>query len=190
VLIGPGTAEGLDFEAIEATARREAVRIAARAVERRLNADHYDHGKAWLPCACGGCFKVSEAKTKDYVFGYTCSNDLSARDIQNREIEMARCKSYTTFAPIGPVIETELDPSNLKIGGYLNGEVGLGTTTANMIFGLPQQIAFISRIMRLLPGDVIITGACGVGEVKVGDIVEIEIKGIGRLSNHVIAEPL
>lgn len=134
------------------------------------------------------CFKVSTDAALEYVFGYTCANDLSARDIQNREVEMTRCKSYTTFAPLGPGIQTEVDPADLRITGYLNGAVNLQTSTAHMIFGVAQQIAFISRIMRLLPGDVILTGACGVGEIKVGDIVEIEIENIGRLRNHVVAE--
>lgn len=134
------------------------------------------------------CFKVSEDEAHKYIYGYTCANDLSARDIQNREVEMARCKSYSTFAPIGPYIQTELDPADLKITGYLNGQVHLQTTTANMIFGIAEQIAFISRIMPLMPGDVIMTGACGVGEVNIGDVVEIEIEQVGRLRNHVIAE--
>jgi 2-keto-4-pentenoate hydratase/2-oxohepta-3-ene-1,7-dioic acid hydratase in catechol pathway len=101
---------------------------------------------------------------------------------------MARCKSYSTFAPIGPVIQTELDPSDLKICGYINEKINLQTTTAHMIFNIPQQIAFISRIMKLVPGDVILTGACGLDEVTVGDTVEVEIENIGRLRNKVIAE--
>lgn len=134
------------------------------------------------------CFHVGENEAFDYVFGYTCANDLSARDIQNREIEMARCKSYTTFAPLGPAIKTELMPDRLAIRGLLNGEVNLETTTANMVFGVAEQIAFISRIMRLFPGDVILTGACGVDEVHVGDEVAIEIEQIGVLRNRVITE--
>jgi 2-keto-4-pentenoate hydratase/2-oxohepta-3-ene-1,7-dioic acid hydratase in catechol pathway len=134
------------------------------------------------------CFKVNEADALDYVFGYTCANDLSARDIQNREIEMARCKSYTTFAPLGPLIQTELDPSDLRINGYVNDEINLETTTAHMIFDVAHQVSFISRIMTLVPGDVIMTGACGVDEVKVGDTVEIEIENVGRLRNHVVTE--
>jgi 2-keto-4-pentenoate hydratase/2-oxohepta-3-ene-1,7-dioic acid hydratase in catechol pathway len=134
------------------------------------------------------CYKVSEDEALTYVHGYTCANDLSARDIQNREVEMARCKSYSTFAPLGPFIQTEIDPSALNITGYVNGKAHLQTTTANMIFTIAEQIAFISRIMPLMPGDVILSGACGVGEVKVGDVVEIEIENVGRLRNHVIAE--
>lgn len=134
------------------------------------------------------CFKVSEAEALDYVLGYTCANDLSARDIQDREIEMTRCKSYTTFAPIGPVIETDLDPSDLAISGYVNGIQNLHTTTAHMVFDVPEQIAFISRIMKLIPGDVIMTGACGVAEIAVGDTVNIEIENVGTLSNNVVAE--
>lgn len=134
------------------------------------------------------CFKVNESEAMEYVFGYTCGNDLSARDIQNREVEMTRCKSYTTFAPLGPVVRTELDPASLKIVGYVNGQANLQSSTANMIFGVARQIAFISRIMKLMPGDVIMTGACGVGEVKVGDTVEVEIEGVGRLRNPVVAE--
>lgn len=134
------------------------------------------------------CYKVSESEALDYVFGYTCGNDLSARDIQNREVEMARCKSYLTFAPLGPCIQTDLDPANLNICGYVNGEVSLQSSTANMIFDVAHQIAFTSRIMPLMPGDVIMTGACGVAEIGVGDTVEVEIEGIGRLRNSVVAE--
>jgi 2-keto-4-pentenoate hydratase/2-oxohepta-3-ene-1,7-dioic acid hydratase in catechol pathway len=134
------------------------------------------------------CFKVSETDAMSYIFGYSCANDLSARDIQEREIEMARCKSYSTFAPIGPLIQTNLDPSNLWIRGYVNGKITLETTTANMIFSVETQVSFISRIMKLLPGDVIMTGACGVGEVNVGDSVEIEIQEIGKLTNNIIKE--
>jgi 2-keto-4-pentenoate hydratase/2-oxohepta-3-ene-1,7-dioic acid hydratase in catechol pathway len=140
---------------------------------------------------------VSEADAFDYVLGYTCSNDVSARDCQLRlDAQWARGKSFDTFAPLGPWIQTELDPDAAPIRTRLNGKVMQESNTNDLIFSCRQLISFISHAMTLLPGTVIMTGTpSGVGFarkppvfLKPGDLVEIEIEGIGTLSNEVSAE--
>lgn len=129
---------------------------------------------------------VSENDSLDYVFGYTCFNDVSERVYQRSDGQWTRAKGFDTFAPIGPWIETALKPDNLKVEGYLNGELRQSDSSASLIFGIPTLISFISAVMTLLPGDVIATGTpAGVGAVKAGDVVEIKIEGIGTLRNPV-----
>jgi len=132
-----------------------------------------------------------------YIFGYTCGNDVTARDCQKRlDKQWARAKSFDTFAPTGPVIETELDPSNLKIRSILNGEVMQDSTTADLIFSVPEIVSYFSQNFTLLPGTLIFTGTPpGVGVARTpprflqpGDKIEIEVEGIGRLENTVQAE--
>jgi len=132
--------------------------------------------------------RVSPEKAADYILGYTCANDVSARDIQEREIQFARAKGYDTFCPIGPWIVTNLDPSNLEIAAYLNGARRVTTNSNQMFFNVPHLLSFASNIMTLMPGDVISTGAAWVEEMKVGDTVTIAIEGIGELTNPVVAE--
>lgn len=130
---------------------------------------------------------VSEERAMEYVFGYTCINDVTARDLQAKDIQFTRGKGFNTFAPIGPFIETEIDPSNLNIASYLNGEKRQDSNTKNLIFKIPKLINFISSVMTLFPGDIIATGTpAGIGPMKPGDIVEIEIEGIGKLINTVV----
>jgi 2-keto-4-pentenoate hydratase/2-oxohepta-3-ene-1,7-dioic acid hydratase in catechol pathway len=130
---------------------------------------------------------VEDAEALDYVLGYTCLNDMTARDLQAKDIQFTRAKGFDTFAPIGPVIETELDPSDLEISSYVNGERKQHSSTKNLLFGVPRLISFVSKVMTLLPGDIISTGTpSGVGPVKSGDKVEVEIEGIGKLSNYVV----
>lgn len=140
---------------------------------------------------------VSEEQALDYVWGYTCSNDVSARDCQLRlDTQWARGKSFDTFAPIGPWVETDLDPDNVGIRTRLNGETMQDSNTNDLIFSCRQIISYISHSMTLLPGTVIMTGTpSGVGFarkppvfLRPDDVVEIEIDGIGVLSNPVIAE--
>jgi 2-keto-4-pentenoate hydratase/2-oxohepta-3-ene-1,7-dioic acid hydratase in catechol pathway len=141
---------------------------------------------------------VSEDIALDYVFGYTCGNDVSARDCQLRlDGQWARGKSFDTFCPLGPWIETEIaDPDNLAIRSRLNGQVMQESTTSDLIFNCRHLISFLSHNMTLLPGTVIMTGTPeGVGFVrkppvylKAGDVIEVEIEGIGTLSNTVRAE--
>ena len=121
-----------------------------------------------------------------YILGYSCLNDVTARDLQKRDGQWTRAKSFDTFCPLGPWLETKLNPENLKIKLYLNGKLKQNSSTANFIFPINCLISFISRIMTLLPGDVISTGTPpGVGKMKRGDTVEVEVEDIGRLSNRV-----
>ena len=123
----------------------------------------------------------------DYVLGYAAANDVTARDQQRADVQFTRAKSYDSFCPLGPWIETELDPSDLRIVTRVNGEVKQDGRTSQMIHNVAAQIAFISEIMTLLPGDVILTGTpAGVGPLAAGDTVTVEIDGIGILANPVI----
>jgi 2-keto-4-pentenoate hydratase/2-oxohepta-3-ene-1,7-dioic acid hydratase in catechol pathway len=132
------------------------------------------------------CRRVSRERAMEHVFGYTCTNDVSARDIQEAEVQYTRCKSFDTFGPLGPAIVTDIDPSDLAVSGYLNGERRIATRTRNFIFDIPTLISFASDCMTLEPGDLISTGASGVAEMKVGDTVTIEIEKVGRLANPVV----
>jgi 2-keto-4-pentenoate hydratase/2-oxohepta-3-ene-1,7-dioic acid hydratase in catechol pathway len=129
---------------------------------------------------------VNESKAYDYILGYTCINDVTARDLQVKDVQYTRAKGFDTFAPIGPVIETEIDPSDLEISTFLNDERRQHSRTSELIFNIPRLVSFISRVMKLLPGDIIATGTpAGIGPMKNGDKAEIEIKGIGMLRNYV-----
>jgi 2-keto-4-pentenoate hydratase/2-oxohepta-3-ene-1,7-dioic acid hydratase in catechol pathway len=124
----------------------------------------------------------------DYVFGYTCVNDVTARDHQRDDVQWTRGKGHDTFGPIGPCIETELDPGNVVVSTYLNNELKQQQNTSDLIFSVPEMISFISGVMTLLPGDIIATGTpSGIGPMKPGDTVEIKIDPIGVLRNYVVA---
>jgi len=131
--------------------------------------------------------RVSKEDAPNYVLGYTCINDVSALDWLFDKNQPAVCKAYDTFSPFGPCIETELDPANVEIEAYLNGELAAEGHISDLIFSIPDQIEFLSHIMTLLPGDVITPGtpACH-GFVKRGDTVEIKIEPIGTLRNYVV----
>jgi 2-keto-4-pentenoate hydratase/2-oxohepta-3-ene-1,7-dioic acid hydratase in catechol pathway len=140
---------------------------------------------------------VPENRARDHILGYTCGNDVSARDCQIRlDGQWARGKSFDTFCPLGPWIETELDPGRAEISTRVNGEVLQRSNTSDLIFNCPQLVAFLSSCMTLLPGTVIMTGTPeGVGFarkppifLKPGDVVEIEVAGVGTLKNPVVAE--
>ncbi|BDZ70241.1 fumarylacetoacetate hydrolase family protein [Methanobacterium petrolearium] len=129
---------------------------------------------------------VSEDDALDYIAGYTVLNDVTARDLQEKDGQWTRAKSFDTFCPIGPWIETELDPSNQRVCMKVNGEVKQDSRTKNMIFTPKELISFISEIMTLQPGDVIATGTPpGVGPLQVGDVAEVNVEGIGTLKNRV-----
>ena len=136
--------------------------------------------------------RVAEADALDYVLGYTCGNDVSERVIQAQEMAngcLLIGKGFDTFKPLGPYIATGLDSTNLELTARLNGEVKQHTNTDDLIFTVAQLIAYISDAVTLLPGDVIMTGTpSGVGPVQPGDVVEIEISGVGVLRNPVVAE--
>lgn len=136
--------------------------------------------------------RIPEAQALDYVLGYTCANDVSARDWQRKEMAegfLMHGKGFDTFAPIGPVVDTDVDASNLAIELRLNGEVKQKSRTSQLIFSVPRLISDLSEFLTLEPGDVILTGTTsGVGPVRPGDTVEVDIEGIGILRNAVIAE--
>ena len=120
------------------------------------------------------------------MLGYTCLNDVSARDHQRDDVQWTRSKGFDTFGPVGPCIETELDPGNIMLETYLNGELKQQSNTDDLIYPVPTQISFISDVMTLLPGDIIATGTpSGIGRMLPGDTVEIKIASIGTLRNYV-----
>jgi 2-keto-4-pentenoate hydratase/2-oxohepta-3-ene-1,7-dioic acid hydratase in catechol pathway len=121
-----------------------------------------------------------------YVLGYVCVNDVSARDLQKKDVQFTRAKGFDTFCPIGPWIETELDPADVLVIGRVNGEVRQQARTSEMLFPVERLIRFLAGIMTLLPGDLIATGTpSGVGPLAHGDVVEIEVEGVGVLRNPV-----
>ncbi|MFE9253453.1 fumarylacetoacetate hydrolase family protein [Streptomyces sp. NPDC007088] len=133
------------------------------------------------------CREVPRERAKDVVLGYTCANDITARDVQKREKQWARAKGFDNSCPLGPWIETELDPADLTIQCTVNGEQRQLGRTSEMVRSVEDLIVHISEAMTLLPGDVILTGTpAGVGPLSVGDEVAVHIEGIGTLTNKVI----
>ncbi len=132
------------------------------------------------------CKNISEDEVDDFILGYTCFNDVTARDLQKKDGQYTRSKSFDTFAPVGPWMENELDPENLNIKTLLNGEVVQESNTGNMKFSAKFLVSYISKIMTLFPGDIISTGTpSGVDKLQKGDKVEISIENIGTLTNYV-----
>ena len=130
---------------------------------------------------------VSKESALQHILGYCCANDVTARDLQKKDKQWTRAKSFNTFCPLGPCCVNNIDPDNLKISMCLNGKIVQSASTSDFIFRVDYIVSFISRIMPLFPGDVILTGTPpGVGPVKKGDIVEVEIEGIGTLANKVV----
>ena len=134
------------------------------------------------------CKKLSdEDDAFEYVLGYACLNDVTARDIQRRDIQFTRAKSFDTFCPVGSIVETELDATDLRIETRVNGEIRQTGRTSQMVFNVPFLLKYISNQMTLLPGDIIATGTpSGVSKLNDGDICEVEIEGIGVLRNTVV----
>jgi 2-keto-4-pentenoate hydratase/2-oxohepta-3-ene-1,7-dioic acid hydratase in catechol pathway len=131
---------------------------------------------------------VPAASALDYVFGYTCANDVTARDLQRADGQWARAKGFDTFCPLGPVIETEFEPAGARLVSRVNGEVRQDGAIADMVHDIASIIEYASQVWTLLPGDVILTGTpAGIGPLVDGDTVEVEITGIGTLSNPVRA---
>jgi len=148
--------------------------------------------EAELVLVCGReCRNVSVDEASACILGYTCGNDVTARDLQARDGQWTRAKSFDTFCPLGPWIETDVDPMAVTVELRLNGEVRQSSPASNMIFSPAELLSFVSRIMTLYPGDVIMTGTPpGVGEMFPGDLVEVAVEGIGVLRNRVVAPPL
>ena len=122
------------------------------------------------------------------VFGYTVANDVTARDLQRTDGQWARAKGFDTFCPLGPWIETNLDPADLRVTTELGGEVKQDGRTSDMVFSVADVVAYVSSFMTLLPGDVVLTGTPeGVGPMQVGDSVSVTVEGIGTLTNPVVS---
>ncbi len=133
------------------------------------------------------CKNVPESLAADYILGYTCFNDVTARDLQSKDGQWTRAKSFDTFAPLGPYIAEVDDPGKLGIQTRVNGKVVQKSNTSNLIFDVFQLVSFISSIMTLKAGDVIATGTpAGVGLLRDGDVVEVEIEKIGVLRNRAV----
>ena len=129
---------------------------------------------------------VKAENWREYVLGFACANDVTARDLQKKDVQFTRGKGFDTFCPIGPCIETELDVSSLRVQVRVNGETRQNGSTSQMIFSCAFLVEYISAIMTLMPGDVILTGTpSGVGPLNAGDTVEVEVEGIGVLRNVV-----
>jgi len=123
-----------------------------------------------------------------YILGYTCANDVTLRDLQRMDDQWARAKGFDGSCPIGPWIQTVLDPNDVRVETRLNGEVRQAAQTSDMVFGVATLLEYITEFMTLLPGDVILTGTPeGVGRLEAGDTVEVEVDGLGTLSNPVVA---
>ncbi|MDH3259248.1 MAG: fumarylacetoacetate hydrolase family protein [Deltaproteobacteria bacterium] len=130
---------------------------------------------------------IPEDEARKHILGYSCFNDITARDLQTKDTLFARAKGFDTFAPVGPYVETDIEPDDLRIKVFVNGNLKQDGSTRKMIFDVYTLIHFISSIMTLYPGDIIATGTPpGVGPLKPEDIVEVEIEGIGRLANKVV----
>lgn len=146
------------------------------------------HHEAELAVVIGRVARnVAAEDVGPHVLGYTAANDVTARDLQRADGQWTRAKGFDTFCPLGPAIDTELDPlEGLSIICRVNGEIRQAGSTADMVFGVGELVAHISSVMTLLPGDVVLTGTpAGVGPLEVGDTVEVEIEGIGVLANPV-----
>ena len=129
---------------------------------------------------------ITEEEASKAIFGYTCANDVTARDLQKKDGQWTRGKSFDTFCPMGPWIVTDIDPSNLDIQLLLNGEVKQSSNTQHFINSIPKLVSFISQVMTLYPGDVVLTGTPeGVGPMKSGDEVIVKIQSIGELRNTI-----
>jgi 2-keto-4-pentenoate hydratase/2-oxohepta-3-ene-1,7-dioic acid hydratase in catechol pathway len=133
---------------------------------------------------------VSEQRAMDYVFGYTCVNDVTARDLQRKDVQFTRGKGFDTFCPVGPwmVLRDDLDLTQTRVRTYVNDELKQDGAVTSMIFPIPALVSFISQVMTLEPGDLIATGTpAGVGPLQPGNVVRVEVTGIGELENPVVA---
>jgi len=133
------------------------------------------------------CRQVPAARVPEVIFGYTCANDVTARDLQARDGQWARAKGFDTFCPLGPWIQTDIDPGDLELTTVVNGEIRQNARTSQLMHDVTALISYVSAVMTLLPGDVLLTGTpAGVGPLKEGDEVSVSIENIGTLTNGVI----
>jgi len=132
------------------------------------------------------CKTLTPSSVPSHILGFTCLNDVTARNLQRKDVQWTRAKSFDSFCPLGPFIVDKIDASNSKIQSYLNGKLCQSSNTSRMIFSVDKIVSFVSQVMTLLPGDVISTGTpSGVGPMQPGDTVEIFIENIGTLRNYV-----
>jgi 2-keto-4-pentenoate hydratase/2-oxohepta-3-ene-1,7-dioic acid hydratase in catechol pathway len=135
------------------------------------------------------CRDVPAARVPEVIFGYTCANDVTARDLQTKDGQWARAKGFDTFCPLGPWIETALDPADVQLTTTVNGEVKQDSRTSLMIHDVTRLVTYVTAVMTMLPGDVLLTGTPeGIGPVVAGDSVSVRVEGIGALTNRVIDE--
>jgi 2-keto-4-pentenoate hydratase/2-oxohepta-3-ene-1,7-dioic acid hydratase in catechol pathway len=135
------------------------------------------------------CRQVPPERVPDVIFGYTCANDVTARDLQAKDGQWARAKGFDTFCPLGPWIETDIDPADLELTTIVNGEIRQNSRTSLLLHDVTALVTYVSAVMTLLPGDVLLTGTpAGVGPLKDGDEVSVTIEGIGTLTNGVTSD--
>jgi 2-keto-4-pentenoate hydratase/2-oxohepta-3-ene-1,7-dioic acid hydratase in catechol pathway len=135
------------------------------------------------------CRDVPAARVPEVIFGYTCGNDVTARDLQAKDGQWARAKGFDTFCPIGPWIETDLEPADVRLTTSVNGAVKQDSRTSLMIHDITRLVTYVTAVMTMLPGDVLLTGTPeGIGPVVAGDIVTVSVEGIGELTNRVVDE--
>ena len=133
------------------------------------------------------CRDVPPARVPEVIFGYTCANDVTARDLQTKDGQWTRAKGFDTFCPIGPWIETGLDPADVQLTTMVNGEVKQDSRTSLLIHDIATLVSYVTAVMTMLPGDVLLTGTpAGVGPVVAGDSVSVSVEGIGVLTNRVV----
>jgi 2-keto-4-pentenoate hydratase/2-oxohepta-3-ene-1,7-dioic acid hydratase in catechol pathway len=133
------------------------------------------------------CREVPPERVPEVIFGYTCANDVTARDLQASDGQWTRAKGFDTFCPLGPWIETGLDPGDVQLTTTVNGELKQDARTSLMIHGIATLVAYVTAVMTMLPGDVLLTGTpAGIGPLQDGDSVSVSIEGIGTLSNRVV----
>lgn len=158
------------------------------AIENPMWAGRIDH-EAEVGIVIGKVARnVPMGKAQDYILGLTCVNDVTARDLQNKDGQYTRCKGFDTFAPIGPCVAVGLDGKDLEVRGYVNGQMRQDSRTRELIFTIPELVTFITSVMTLLPGDIISTGTpSGIGPIAPGDSVTIHVEGVGALTNPVVA---
>ncbi|MGB4592937.1 MAG: fumarylacetoacetate hydrolase family protein [Coriobacteriia bacterium] len=131
--------------------------------------------------------RITPQSARSHVLGFTCANDVTSRELQRIDGQWTRAKGFDTFCPVGPWVETDIEPNDLAIESYVNGELRQSARTSDMIFDVFTLVSFISGIMTLLPGDLVLTGTpSGVGPMRRGDVIEVRIEGIGSLINHVV----
>ena len=135
------------------------------------------------------CRDVPASRVGEVIFGYTCANDVTARDLQAKDGQWARAKGFDTFCPLGPWIETDLDPADVRLTTTVNGDVKQDSRTSLLIHDITRLVTYVTAVMTMLPGDVLLTGTPeGIGPVVAGDTVSVNVEGLGTLTNRVIDE--